>query len=266
MNTVQTNNFTAGNIARRIAEKGESGSVCGVFSQGIYCKIKNETLLFHDEKWGVVPFGVAVPDFAAFSAEVSANVDDTVILCENKLTISGKSYDITLQNPTPKAFVPTKEASRERISDIFIYVKENGCAGGIIELMQNNRAGTNDAIKGLIRGDAAAATKLIGLGRGLTPSGDDFLCGYFAVLNALSVPAVTLREEVFDNLDRTTAISAAYIGAVLGRRYFTVYDRAVRAIFGEGDFKEDVDFVLSMGASSGTDTMIGALTAAQMIR
>ena len=34
--------FTAGKIARRIAEKGESGSVIGVFSQGIYCKVKEK--------------------------------------------------------------------------------------------------------------------------------------------------------------------------------------------------------------------------------
>lgn len=257
-------NLSAGKISRRIAEKGESGTVCGVFSQGIYCKIKNETLLFHDAKWGFVPFGIAVDDFAAFSMEVSASVDDTVVLSENNLTLGAKSYEISLTSDIPKAYTPSGDASEERISAIYEYVKEHGSKEGILELIEANRIGCSDAIKSLVNGDVNAAVKLIGLGRGLTPSGDDFLCGFFAVLNAGNIPAVSLREVVFDNLERTTAISAAYIEAVIGRRYFTIYDRAVRAIFSEGDFKEDVDFVLSMGASSGTDTMIGALTAARM--
>lgn len=259
-------NLSAGKIARRIAEKGESGTVCGAFSQGIYCKVKNEMLLFHDAKWGFVPFGVAVSDFAAFSADVSASVDDIVILSENKLTFGRKCYEISLTCDVPRGYEPVGEASEERISAIYEYVKENGSELGILELIKQNRIGCSDAINKLQKGDTNAAVKLIGLGRGLTPSGDDFLCGFFAVLNALSIPAVSLREAVFDNLDRTTQISAAYIAAVLGRRYFTVYDRAVRAIFGDGDFKEDVDFVLSMGASSGTDAMVGALTAAKMIK
>ena len=256
--------FTAGKIARRIAEKGESGNVIGVFSQGIYCKVKNEMLLFHDAKWGFVPFGVAIQDFAAFSAEVAANVDDTVVLCEKALTIGTKTYEIAFEGEAPQAFHPVNNAASERISAIYEYVKENGSSHGILELIELNRGGCADAIKALVNGDASAAVKLIGLGRGLTPSGDDFLCGFFAVLNAKDILAVPLREVVFDNLDRTTHISIAYLKSILGRRYFSVYDRAVRAIFSDGDFKEDIDFVLAMGASSGTDTLIGALAAAKM--
>ena len=257
-------NLSAGKIARRIVEKGESGSVCGVFSQGIYCKIKNEMLLFHDAKWGVVPFGIAVRNFASFSAELAANVDDTVCVTADTLTVGTKSFAVTIESDVPKAFTPENDASAERITAIYDYVVEHGSEMGILDLIKTNRGGCADSISALLKGDVSAAVKLIGLGRGLTPSGDDFLCGFFAVLNALTIPAVSLREAVFDNLDRTTLISAAYLKAVIGRRYFTIYDRVVRAIYSDGDFKEDVDFVLSMGASSGTDTLIGALTVAKM--
>ncbi len=258
--------LSAGKIARRIAGKGETGTVVGVFSQGIYCKVKNEFLLFHDAKWGFVPFGVAIEDFSSFAQSIAAKTDDIVVLSETKLTISGKSFDITLTSDVPKAFEAEKDASEERINAIYDYIKANGSNAGILELIRLNRIGCADAIKALVNGDADAAVKLIGLGRGLTPSGDDFLCGFFAVLNARGVLAVVLREKVYDNLERTTLISAAYLKAVLGRRYFTVYDRAIRAIFTDGDFKEDIDFTLSMGASSGTDTLIGMLTAAKMMK
>lgn len=255
--------LSAGKIARRIAEKGEIGTVIGVFSQGIYCKVRNEIILFHDAKWGYVPFGISIENFAAFSEEVSASTDDSFVLSETSLTISGKTFDISLSCEVPAAFVPNGDAKPERLDAIFKYVTEHGTRKGILELIEANRIGCRDAVRDLAKGDINAATRLIGLGRGLTPSGDDFLCGYFAVLNARGVLAVSLRESIFDNLDRTTLISGAYIGAVLGRRYFSVYDSAVRAIYSDGDFKKDVDFVLSMGASSGTDTMVGALVAAR---
>ena len=257
--------LSAGNIARRIAETGETGTVVGSFSQGIYCKVKNEFLLFHDAKWGYVPFGVGVEDFSSFALDVAAKADDTVVLSSTKLVISGKSFDIEITCNAPRAFVAENTATEERIDAIYAYVTEHGNEGGILELISLNRIGCADAIRALVNGDADAAVKLIGLGRGLTPSGDDFLCGFFSVLNACGMLAIPLREKVYDNLDRTTLISAAYLKAVLGRRCFTVYDRAVRAIFTDGDFKEDIDFTLSMGASSGTDTLIGMLTAAKMI-
>ena len=255
--------LSAGKIARRIAEKGETGTVIGVFSQGIYCKVRAEIILFHCKKWGYVPFGFGLESFSAFSEEVCAAVGDEFVITEKTLTISGKTFDIDLISDVPAPFVPSGDASGARLDEIFKYVCEHGSNAGILELIEKNRIGCKDAIRALANGDVGAATKLIGLGRGLTPSGDDFLCGYFAVLNARGVLAVSLRESIYDNLDRTTQVSGAYISAVLGRRYFSIYDRVVRAIYSDGDFREDVDFVLSMGASSGTDTMIGALVAAR---
>ncbi len=255
--------LSAGKIARRIAEKSEIGTVIGVFSQGIYCKVRNEIILFHCKKWGYVPFGLGLESFSAFSEEVSANAGDSVILTENTLTMSGKTFDVELSCEVPTPFAPSSDADEERLDKIFKYIREHGSEAGILDLIKKNRIGCKDAIRELAKGDIGAASKLIGLGRGLTPSGDDFLCGYFTVLNARGVLAVSLRESIYDNLSRTTQISGAYISAVLGRRYFTIYDRAVKAIYSDGDFKKDVDFVLSMGASSGTDTMVGALVAAR---
>ncbi len=260
---MHTLKFTAGTLARRIANSGEAGTVCGVFSQGIYCKVKGDILLFHDAKWGYVAFGVGIADFCEFSSAVNPAVGDTVLLTESTLTISGKTFEISLLSDVPDPFTPSGDADGERLDAIFKYVKEHGSELGILDLIEKNRIGCKDAIRALANGDIGAATKLIGLGRGLTPSGDDFLCGFCSVLNARGILAVSLRESIYDALNRTTDISAAYISAVLGRRYFTIYDRVVKAIYSDGDFKEDVDFVLKMGASSGTDTMIGALVAAK---
>ena len=62
---------------------------------------------------------------------------------------------------------------------------------------------------------------LIGLGIGLTPSGDDFLCGFLAGLrlsDGSSVFLPFLEQHILHTLDRTNEISAAFLRcAVLGQ-------------------------------------------------
>lgn len=62
---------------------------------------------------------------------------------------------------------------------------------------------------------ADSLTSLIGLGKGLTPSGDDFLCGVLAGLALTGKDAHPftrrLRSHVRENLHRTNRISAAFL-------------------------------------------------------
>ena len=48
-------------------------------------------------------------------------------------------------------------------------------------------------------------------------------------------------------------------------RYCTVYAAAAAACLGDGDFAPLADIALKMGASSGTDTLCGALAAAKLL-
>lgn len=113
---------------------------------------------------------------------------------------------------------------------------------------------------------APAVLSLIGNGPGLTPSGDDILVGMMAALERggeKSLPAsVCLREAVLQYASRTTDISAHYLTL------------AVRGHFGEplsglidvvvGGAAADItqkrgNEVLSVGASSGGDALLGVL-------
>lgn len=62
---------------------------------------------------------------------------------------------------------------------------------------------------------ADSLTDLIGVGKGLTPSGDDFLCGVLAGLALTGKDAHPftrrLRSHVRENLSRTNRISAAFL-------------------------------------------------------
>lgn len=242
------------------------GEVLGVFSQGIYCRIGTEILLFHDAKWGCVPFGIALPDFAAFAAQANAAVADPVLLSQDGVTFGAKTIPLAVTAAEkPPAFRRVRP-SAQRIADVEAYLLDNGAAGGMLALLESDRAHARAAVAGLMAGDADAAVRLIGLGRGLTPSGDDFLCGFFTLLDAAGDTRFSdARDAVLDRLDRTTSISAAYLQSALAGGFFTVYDRAARALLSDEPFAGNCDFVLAMGASSGTDTLLGALAAAKLV-
>ena len=272
--------YTAGSIARRLAIEGAAGEICGVFSHAVYCTFGKEVLLLHGREWGEVPFGIALPDIVAFRSVLTAEVGDIAAFTADGLRLGGQILPCALtapERPAPESFTLP---SAERIAAVESYVYTHGSQGGILDYIANNRAHAAESVQiladAMCAGDAerasAAAVRLIGLGRGLTPSGDDYLAGFFTLLAAaeqcgMAVPsaAKACADAVLQNLDRTSRISGAYLGNALCGEYFTVYDRAVRALLGEGDFAAYSDFVLHMGASSGTDTLCGAIAAAKVL-
>lgn len=264
MNTALTNKeLTAGDFACCILQKGARGEVMGVFSQGIYCRAGQEILLFHDAKWGYVPFGIAVRDIRAFSEAVKPIVGDAVSSSNSHITLGGSTFAYVEGEP-PSPTAANSAPTKEKLRAVYEYLLAHGSHGGMLELLATNRGGARDAVDRLMDGDASAAKKLIGLGRGLTPSGDDFLCGFLYMLPHEHPLATEVRAVIAENLDRTTDISAAYLGSVMRGEYFTIYDCAQAVLFGE-PFEASCNFVLAMGASSGTDTLLGALAAAKIM-
>ena len=118
--------------------------------------------------------------------------------------------------------------------------------------------------------DAAAHTlsKLIGLGTGLTPCGDDFLCGVLAGLHMMKNTVCytseftdALTRTIKHNLTNTNDISRAFLlCAVRGQFSQAVLDLADVK---QNDLTEDVSFLSrsfhAIGHSSGIDTLCGVL-------
>jgi hypothetical protein len=133
------------------------------------------------------------------------------------------------------------------------------------ELASGVRAGNVDAA-------SCAAARMVGLGAGLTPAGDDFLCGLLAALWCASGEgsqergfAVEWGETLTARLEATTAVSAtclecaiagcfpgavsALAGAFAGRHPDHAHDGARAAL----------DDLCARGHSSGMDTATGFL-------
>lgn len=102
-------------------------------------------------------------------------------------------------------------------------------------------------------------SRLTGLGIGLTPSGDDFLCGVMAGLHFsgnLEHPfAVRLKAEIGRRLSDTIDISAAFLSCALEHQY----SLPVKLLYGLPSSRDILNAFGQIGHSSGTDTLCGIL-------
>lgn len=266
MNTALTaEKVSLGSLAKRSLHTNAVGETIGVFSSAIYFTVGGEVLLLCDAFYGEVPFGISLSDVRAFLQGTSVGVGAPVRVSETELCFGDIRLPIEIVPAPPRIECSPTLPSAERIAALRDYVAAHGAQGGILAL----GARAEHLIPPLCAFDKTAAEKLIGLGRGLTPSGDDFLCGFFTCLaaaGALSAKADACRRHVLAHLDRTSAISGAYLRRALEGEYFTVYAAAARAALSAEPFEADCDFLFQMGASSGTDTLLGAIAAAETLR
>jgi hypothetical protein len=109
---------------------------------------------------------------------------------------------------------------------------------------------------GLIRSGAA---RIAGLGNGLTPAGDDFLCGVMLwAWLAHPDPEAFCRALAEAAAPRTTTLSAAFLrAAARGECHATWHALLAQLAWPGGQLAPAVDAVLAHGATSGADILAG---------
>jgi hypothetical protein len=117
--------------------------------------------------------------------------------------------------------------------------------------------------------DCAEFVKLIGLGPGLTPSGDDLIGGALIALAALDLPDARdlLWRVCREHLDRTNDISGVHLRtAALGYGAVAMHDAIHVTMRGEvGSVEQALAAVSAIGHSSGRDGFAGALIALRAV-
>ncbi|MEK6575483.1 MAG: DUF2877 domain-containing protein, partial [Chloroflexota bacterium] len=117
---------------------------------------------------------------------------------------------------------------------------------------------------------AETMSRLLGLGRGLTPSGDDLILGLLLALNRVETPrwGVSAGIEMLNRLvieqacKKTTALSANLIECAANGEADERLIAAVDGILtGQPDPSECVRPLSDWGASSGVDALVGMATA-----
>ena len=109
---------------------------------------------------------------------------------------------------------------------------------------------------------AEVARRLVGLGPGLTPSGDDVLVGIEAALHALARPSAGFLALAMGGVEeRTTALAATLLRHAGAGEFAERLHILLAALLGSDDeaIPATIDRALAWGATSGTDCLLGVL-------
>ncbi len=103
----------------------------------------------------------------------------------------------------------------------------------------------------------AAVEELVGAGDGLTPYGDDVLCGWLAVYRAAGHASAEVDAAVRDRLHLTTSLSAALLDCALHGEVIPEFAAYVVAL-GTEDEAGAADALRAVGHTSGAGLLEGA--------
>jgi hypothetical protein len=157
-----------------------------------------------------------------------------------------------------------RAATDLRIAPLLTEARPSGAMGerltrAALDLGRSVQAGRLDAMRG-------ATARLVGLGQGLTPAGDDFICGFFAAGHCRRAADPTrshlltsFAEAVRERLGQTTDISASFLRDALAERVSRPLAALAEACAGSlgSDLGGALLHLATVGHSSGLDAATG---------
>jgi hypothetical protein len=231
-----------GRFAREALAGGE-GEVCAVFRRSFYLRCAGERYAcVGDTALGHGPLNVLVPGFGmpALGDRISVSTQDASVW---QPPPHERTIDLALLGEKAKTRIPAEGLG--------------GLVIGAHNALSGHAQPALDALERWLVGNALAdeAQQLIGLGPGLTPSGDDYLGGMLVALRLTgrSMQAEGLWRWLQPRLKaRTSAISAAHLAAAAAGE---AHEALHRVLGGDADL-EKLDGV---GHCSGWDALAGAV-------
>jgi Protein of unknown function (DUF2877) len=253
------------------------GQIAAVFDHSVLCTAAAERLLhLHTGPRLASPFSLRVEGgFAAMLRGIPfvrgmpvRGIDHTITIAEDvHLRLERTTY---YQSPRHLSGDVAPEAIRRARQTL----RSSGRVGGFDQLPDAQAIGST-VRRALADRHAAqlleATRQLIGLGPGLTPSGDDFLVGCLRGLWLMhrTVPGAgqmldQLHDALLADLDaRTSRVGAEFIRYALEGIFAEVLDQLALALLAPSHpqvVRSAVSRLLAQGETSGTDAMLGLLT------
>ncbi len=106
--------------------------------------------------------------------------------------------------------------------------------------------------------------KLLGLGYGLTPSGDDFIYGFFAALKIFNFKpdlSLLIEQMIDENRNRIGDISFNSLNSLRCGHIFSPIKELLHSLCSGESCTNPINILLDYGATSGVDTLAGVLFA-----
>lgn len=270
-------NWTAKNL-----EEDQSYKVHSVYKRTVNILVKDRILAFQPEILEKTPVSISIPlsekEFAAFAEE--AKKEEDVFIGNDKLWVGRKSWDtgkceiwdcrlrkhLSVENTSflekeIEAFLFEIGSAYDGMSDCAIHFEKKEKDSLITRVMREMILETYSCGLKNPKELSKILSGMIGLGMGLTPSGDDFLTGlmisFHVVSSVYEKEKEILMKDISGFFDRTNDISRQYLScAFYGEASYVWHE-----LFNDWDDKEKIKQRLfriqQIGHSSGIDTLNG---------
>lgn len=286
-----------------LSGQNKAGAVRAVLSRAVYVGVDDLLVTMTYPGSGNVPFGVMLPDeTAAGLASLQPGMRANFRRGRIHFPESGKlvdfskadrwSFQLTIGAPEGRNLAANlgnlreelrkSISGREGLAPTSDYVARLPEIHGMSGLNPFCRAAmpvlsnvTRLWKEGRLSDVPAEMQKLLGLGPGLTPSGDDFVIGMMAVL-WLASSIDSQNSEAFRGLaaktgrlgnDKTTGIGAFFVKQASLGRFPEKLQNLITALpnAGEGRISRSVRELLELGATSGRDMAAGVVFGAHLV-
>lgn len=291
--------------------EGYLGRVEQIYNHGFHITSPNAGLIyFQGEKWLQSPFSIALDvEVDRWMSTVSLSTGDDLFITRGRI-YSSTNRDVLFSIYDPKVVdlrLSAAPDSRDRqamgaqVREIVGRVLLKGRSDGLLRVLEmlgesrselNSPAGMNekpnlwsrsalpgvtDLMKSSVNNDPGlfekACDTLIGLGPGLTPSGDDLLVGFLAIQYRFASPirkwlyaSRLINRIIGKQKGRTTMVSFQFLKCAAEGRFSETLLKVVDGVMSSDHVHEEtyyhvIDDFLSWGHTSGTDTLVGVVVA-----
>ena len=277
-----------GTLAKREIDNASFGRVTAVFERSIYIEVNSSWICLADASLGLGPLVVSIKSIygrdwinsfrvgrlVKFFSE-SIRIDDSIIISTKGVcswvpsktsnwTKTSILVGLNAMENLVESNIPDKGLGRFifEYPDRFPSSDESMAAEHSIEILKNWVRQCFEIQMPIIPEKEAIAS-LIGLGPGLTPSGDDFLGGMLIALHICGEKSVknNLYVQIESLIDSTGPVSSSHLNAAAyGQGSHSLHQLLNMLLEGNEAYLEfGIDSINQIGHTSGWDALAGAV-------
>lgn len=242
-------------------------------SKAIYIKDRDELLSIQGKNTELSPISLLVDDLSMFNKKFNKNQE--FVIENNYIFVRQTPYRFSLDNTPSYNSQITENNDRKLLkktlnqSESLLKYKKTGGLNQVFfdkvdinffiidYLLENIQNIYEDSLYD--EQNILSLHKFIGVGVGLTPSFDDFLCGFLSAGYFFDVLKIdNLIKLVEKNLDKTNEISRFFIKLAIDKKFSKAIIDFYTYILDENiDFSKIRDQFYNIGSSSGLDSLFG---------